>query len=70
MPISGDAVVSAHTAPRRAVRDKLVLQGVDVAGRMHVCLTAAKEPNISDEGGLWGCECHGYVKGTISLWRF
>lgn len=69
MPISGNAVVSAHTAPWRAVRNKLVIYGVDVPGRMHVCLTAAKELNISDEEGLWCCECHGYVKGTISLWK-
>lgn len=53
MPISGNAVVSAHTAPRRAVRNKLVIYRVDVPGWMHVYLTAAKELNISDEQGLW-----------------
>lgn len=58
MPISGNAVVSAHTAPRRAVRNKLVIYGVDVPGWMLVCLTAAEELNISDEEGLWCCECH------------
>lgn len=58
MPISGNAVVSAHTAPKRAVRNKLVIYRMYMPARMHICLTASKELNILDEEGLQYCECH------------
>lgn len=50
--------IYAHYAPRRAVRNKLVVYCVYMPARVPICLTASKELNILVEEGLQYCECH------------
>lgn len=52
MSISRNAVVSAHTAPGRAVRNKLAIYCVRTPALMHLCWTASTELNILDEEDL------------------
>lgn len=70
MAVAGNAVVSAHTAPRGAVRNKLVVSCVCLPARVHICLTASEELNILEEEGSQSCECQRYGKGAISLLSF